>query len=128
MVMTKKPVDNNAHIRENSVKRNITEGKEPDVATEMKGNTITFSIDICIEKDGESYYAYCPALKGIHVDGDTEQEALENAKAAAMLYIESLIKHGDTIPLKTVDDPSHKSAKSVCSPSQKWTEDVRVAI
>ncbi len=57
-----------------------------------KGNSITFSVDICIEEDGDSFYAYCPALKGIHIDGSTEEEALGNIKVAIELYIESLCK------------------------------------
>jgi len=63
---------------------------------------ITFSVEICVEKDGESYYAYCPALPGVHVDGATESEVMENAVTAAKLYIESLIDHGDPIPIQIV--------------------------
>lgn len=53
---------------------------------------------IVIEPDGNDFYAYCPALKGLHVPGDTEEEALRNAKDAIVAYIASLIKHGDPIP------------------------------
>lgn len=63
---------------------------------------ITFSIEICVEKDGDSYYAYCPALVGVHVDGETEEETIKNARIAIKLYIESLIDHGDPIPIQIV--------------------------
>ena len=103
--------------------------KGKSVAREMKSNVITFSVDICVEKDGESFYAYCPALKGIHIDGDTRTKAVDNLKIAVELYIESLIKHGDPIPLKTLEDsPSPKSSRISCSRHQRQTEDIRISI
>jgi predicted RNase H-like HicB family nuclease len=87
---------------------------------------ITFKIDICIEKDEGGFYAYCPALEGIHVDGETEKEALENAKIAVSLYLNSLIKHNDPIPLQIVKDEKCQE-KSVICPSQ-FTENVLVAL
>jgi predicted RNase H-like HicB family nuclease len=50
-------------------------------------------------EDGGGFHAYCPALKGLHVDGDTEAEALQNAKTAAILYIESLQRNDDPLPV-----------------------------
>jgi len=61
--------------------------------------TIEFQIDIIIEPDEDGFHAYCPALKGLHTCGDTEEEALSNAKDAAIAYLHSLIKHGDPIPI-----------------------------
>jgi predicted RNase H-like HicB family nuclease len=45
---------------------------------------------IVIEHDPEtkSYAAYCPELPGCCSAGDTEEEALANAKEAIMLYLE----------------------------------------
>ena len=63
---------------------------------------ISFNIVICVEKDGEKYYAHCPSLKRLHVDGETQEAALENVKLATVLYIKSLIKHGDPIPLQLI--------------------------
>ena len=59
----------------------------------------SFMIRIVIEPDGDSFHAYCPALKGLHTCGDTEEEAANNAKDAAMAYFQSLIEHGDPIPV-----------------------------
>ena len=59
---------------------------------------MTFVVDIVVEPDDEEFHAYCPALKGLHVAGDTREEALFNAIDAAVLYLESLIKHHDPIP------------------------------
>ena len=53
---------------------------------------------IIIEKDSEGYYAYVPALKGIHVGGDTEEEAEKNAKDAIQLYMGSILERGDPMP------------------------------
>lgn len=40
-----------------------------------------------------------PLLKGLHIDGETPEAALENAKEAVVAYLISLIKHKDPIPL-----------------------------
>ena len=60
---------------------------------------VRFSIDIVVEPDDDGFHAFCPALKGLHVGGKTEQEALKNATDGAILYLESLIKQGDPIPV-----------------------------
>jgi predicted RNase H-like HicB family nuclease len=98
------------------------------MATAMKNNSITFKVDICVEEDGQTFYAYCPALKGIHIDGQTREEALQNVKTAIVLYIESLIKHGDAIPLQTIEDSRPLSNSVACSSPQRHTEDIRIAI
>jgi len=65
-----------------------------------KGNNkIGFQVEIVVEPDGDEYHAYCPALKGLHTCGATVEGALSNARDAAAAYIESLIKHGDPIPI-----------------------------
>ncbi len=45
---------------------------------------------IVVEYDPEttSYAAYCPELPGCCSAGDTEKEAVENAKEAITLYLE----------------------------------------
>jgi len=66
-------------------------------------NSLGFKVNIIVEPDEGSFHAYCPALKGLHTCGDTKEEALDNAVAAAMAYLQSLIKHGDLIPLGIVE-------------------------
>lgn len=61
--------------------------------------TLEFAIEVVVEPDEGSSHAFCPALKGLHVDGVTEEEAVQNARDAAIAYLESLIKHGDPIPI-----------------------------
>ena len=68
----------------------------------MPGNgesRIGFRLEIVVEPDDNGFRAYCPALKGLHTCGDTEEEALSNASDAAEAYLRSLIKHGDPIPV-----------------------------
>ena len=61
--------------------------------------TISFEILVIIEPDESRFHAYTPALKGIHVDGGTVEEALDHAQDAIISYLESLFTHGDPIPI-----------------------------
>ncbi len=61
--------------------------------------SIEFKITFVVEPDEDSFHAYCPALKGLHSSGDSEEEALNNASDAAVVYLKSLMKHGDPIPV-----------------------------
>jgi len=60
---------------------------------------INFSVPIFIEKDNDEFHAHCPVLKGLHTNGETAEKAEENAKNAVAAYLNSLISHGDPIPL-----------------------------
>ncbi len=60
---------------------------------------ISFEILVVVEPDDVGFHAYCPALKGLHVDGDTIEESLKNVDDAIISYLESLFKHGDPIPI-----------------------------
>ena len=66
---------------------------------------LKISIDICVEPDGDEFHAYCPALKGLHTFGATEDEAVSHAMDAAIAYLQSLVKHGDPIPVACVELP-----------------------
>lgn len=54
---------------------------------------------VVIEKDEDRFHAFCPGLKGLHVDGATEEEAMQNAAEAAQCYVASLVRHGDPLPI-----------------------------
>jgi predicted RNase H-like HicB family nuclease len=56
-------------------------------------------VTVIVEPDGEGFHAYCPALPGLHVGGDTEEEGLENAREAIVAYIASLLKHNEPVPI-----------------------------
>jgi predicted RNase H-like HicB family nuclease len=73
--------------------------------------TIEFTFTIVVEPDGRAFHAYCPALEGLHTDGDTQEEACRNAGDAAIAYIESLVKHHEPIPVDMiVRQPSQPGA------------------
>lgn len=74
-------------------------GGERKVRHQEKSLPIGFRVQVIIEPDGAGFHVYCPALKGLHTCGDTEKEALENAKDAIIAYLKSLMKHGDPIPI-----------------------------
>ena len=59
---------------------------------------------VVIEEDAfedgrKAYHAYCPALKGCHTWGHTDQEALVNIQEAVALYVEDLIEAGENVPV-----------------------------
>lgn len=94
---------------------------------------IMFKVDVCIEEDGNEYHAYCPTLKGVHIDGKTKEEALENIKIAIALYLRSLIKHDDPIPIRMVamedvEQIISCESSTVCPPQQKHTTDIHVTV
>lgn len=67
------------------------------MTNEMKQISIKFRV--CVERDGDEFHAYCPALKGLHVFGATVDEAVENARNAAIVYVNSLLRHNDPLPV-----------------------------
>ena len=56
-------------------------------------------VSVVIEPDGDGYHAYCPALKGLHAAGETQDEAVAGARAAVLAYLESMAAHGEPIPV-----------------------------
>jgi predicted RNase H-like HicB family nuclease len=60
---------------------------------------LRLQITLIIEPDGDSFHAYCPAFKGLHVDGADEKEAIRNAAQAIGVYVNSLVSHGEPLPV-----------------------------
>jgi predicted RNase H-like HicB family nuclease len=60
---------------------------------------LKFLIAIIVEPDEQHFYAHSPALPGLQVGGDTEAEALQNARDGAIALLHSMINDGDPIPL-----------------------------
>ena len=89
---------------------------------------IGFRIEVVVEPDEGGFHAYCPALKGLHTCGDTKEEALSNARDAAVAYLQSSIKHGDPIPVgilmrEEVEEKPHPPGDRI----NRHTEDLEVA-
>ena len=89
---------------------------------------IGFKVEVIVEPDEDGFHAYCPALKGLHTCGDTKEEALSNAKNAAIAYLESSIRHGDSIPIGIlIQREVERTPHSAISNVSRHTEDVKVA-
>ncbi|MXX98064.1 MAG: type II toxin-antitoxin system HicB family antitoxin [Rhodothermaceae bacterium] len=56
------------------------------------------TVTVRIEEDGDGFYAYAPALKGLHVGGDTIEETLKNVEDGIHVYLDSLVAHGEPFP------------------------------
>ena len=65
-------------------------------------------VPIIVEPDVPGFHAYSPALKGLHMDGDTEQEALDNARKTAKQFLEIMIQDNIPIPLSISWDKAKK--------------------
>jgi predicted RNase H-like HicB family nuclease len=58
-----------------------------------------YRLKAVVEPDERGVHAWCPALKGCHTWGATVEEALDHLRDAASLYVESLVAHGEPIPI-----------------------------
>lgn len=85
--------------------------------------SIEFRLTIVIEPDGDEFHAYCPALKGLHTSGKSQEEARQNAVDAAIGYLESMIKHNEPIPIGVA-----APAKPATARLAEWTGQVQVAV
>lgn len=56
-------------------------------------------IFVIVEPDGDGFHAYCPAFKGLHMDGDTVEQALDRTREGLDWYLQSLKRHGDPLPV-----------------------------
>ena len=60
----------------------------------------SYTYRIIIEPDeNNTFHAYVPALPGCHTWGENFKEARENIRDAIDVYIRSLAKDGEKIPL-----------------------------
>lgn len=50
--------------------------------------------------EDSGYIVYFPALPGCHTQGDTAEEAVARAKEALELYLDSMIAHGEPLPME----------------------------
>ncbi len=50
-----------------------------------------FRVIVEYDPQTKSYAAYCPELPGCYSAGDTEEEALKNAKEAIALFLEPAV-------------------------------------
>ena len=60
---------------------------------------MTYHYTIILERQADGgFHAFCPALKGCHSQGDSQEEAMDNIREAIQAYLESVKAHGEPIP------------------------------
>lgn len=76
-------------------------GEVAGMTTKVKVGTreLKFVVPIVVEPDTIGFHSYSPALKGLHMDGDTKQAALENARLTARDFLTIMILDGIPIPI-----------------------------
>ncbi len=62
-------------------------------------HTLNLSLSVVIEPDESGFHGYVPAFKGLHVDGATVEETAKNLGKAIGVYLESLSREGDPLPI-----------------------------
>ncbi len=67
--------------------------------TKVAIKQLKFRVPIIVEPDTIGFHAYSPVLKGLHMGGDTEREALANARKIAKDFLEIMLQGGLPIPL-----------------------------
>lgn len=60
---------------------------------------IRVTVQFLVEPDEGGFHAFSPALKGLHVDGETEADAARTFVEAVPAYLESVFQHGEPLPL-----------------------------
>ena len=60
---------------------------------------IKLKIRMLIEKDEGMLVAHCPEFPGLAVEAENIEELQEHTHDAIRAYLDSLIKHGDPIPV-----------------------------
>ncbi|SRR6266851_865768 len=64
-----------------------------------KPPSLTLKIFYIVEPDEGKFHAFAPGLRGLHVDGNTKDEAERHLIAGIKVYIDSLVKQGDPLPV-----------------------------
>ena len=60
-----------------------------------------YTIILDPDRQGRGFTVTVPALPGCITEGRTRQEAIDNAREAILLYLESLLAEGEPIPKDT---------------------------
>lgn len=95
----------------------------------VPNSSTNYKVQVIIESDGPGFHAYCPALEGLHTCGETEGEALKNAKDAISAYLQSLIKHNDPIPVGILPPKSIKETTPIVNRlTKRHTEEFVLAL
>lgn len=81
------------------MKNETVDVRDITVGLIIGGVSMKFKTKLKIEDDGKGFHGWCPALKGLHVPGDSIEETAKFARDALIAYLESMIKRGDPLPI-----------------------------
>lgn len=102
-----------------------TKTKDKAVKKPISGKLI-FKVPIIVEFDEINYHSYSPALKGLHMDGETVEEALENARETAKTFLKIMIRDGIPIPLSIIAGTRVKKSTKVKSKENYFEEEIAI--
>ena len=89
---------------------------------------LKFKVPIIIEPDDKGFFAHSPALPGLMMDGDTIEEALQNARDGAAGLLKLMIKDGDPIPLSIIIENKNGAAAEVSVSTYCYQEEIKISI
>jgi antitoxin HicB len=82
----------------------VAENRECDILSKYMDQR-QFTYSLAIEEQDGGYLAHFPALPGCLTWGVTYHEAVNNAREALVVYLETLAENGDPIPEETTQEP-----------------------
>ena len=96
----------------------------------VKINTkeLKFRVPIVVEPDGNSFFSHSPALPGLIMDGDTEEEALNNARLTAQDMLKIMIKDGIPIPISLLIYDKTKNTAALTKRKGYYEEEIIVQL
>lgn len=65
----------------------------------MSSTEVYLLVTVIIERDGDRWFGRCPAFSGLLMDGTTVDETLHLVRDGLDLYLASLERHGDPLPI-----------------------------
>jgi predicted RNase H-like HicB family nuclease len=96
--------------------------------TKVEIKQLIFQVPIIVKSDTVGFHAYSPALKGLHMDGDTELEALKNARLTAKDFLEIMIQDGIPIPLSILSSKESEPLIGLKKKKGYYLEEITVNI
>jgi predicted RNase H-like HicB family nuclease len=101
---------------------------EMAMKVKVKTKELKFRVPIIIEPDSKGYFAHSPALPGLMMDGDTKEEALQNARDGAIGLLQLMINDGDPIPLNIIIQSKTETEAQVSENKYYYQEEITVPV
>jgi len=65
----------------------------------MSSTGLNLLVTVIIERDDDRWIGHCPAFSGLLMDGKTIEETLYRVRDGLGVYLDSLERHGDPLPV-----------------------------